>query len=43
MHRYLMDLGCLTYNNLVSNKIWMVGYSGKHKVDTEKNFLALAT
>ena len=45
-HRDLMDLGRLTYNNLVSDKSWMTGCSGKAKMeqgDAEKNYLALAT
>ena len=31
-HRDLMDSVCLTYNNLLSDKLWMVGCSGKSRL-----------
>ena len=45
-HRDLMDMGRLTYNNLVSDKTRIAGCTEKvkaDKVDTEKKYLALAT
>ena len=38
----LIDLVCITYNNLESDTSWTVGESTKVKED-EKNYLTLAT
>ena len=41
-YRDLMDIGYLTYNNLVSNQSWAVGKLSKVK-DEDKNYITLVT